>query len=125
MKKLDKLLTLYGSNKSRKCAVVMNNICSAATNMYAKYILEGVFHNNGPTSIIYSCWFNHDTPSHLQDSMKIKIFKTDGKKVLNKDIISFGEWVDLLQDNTFVSMTLTKILTGEEKECINYRVIKV
>lgn len=124
MKTSEKLLTLYGNSLEKRCLVMSNAIKSRMTNIYATYEIEGVLSNavSGDYAIISS--FIKPAQKSILDT-HVSIFVTDGKRVIEKDCFTFSKWVECLEKYKNIQFNLIKILNGEEREYIHFRVVKV
>lgn len=124
MKTSEKLLTLYGNSLEKRCLVMSNAIKSRMTNIYATYEIEGILSNSvsGNYAIISS--FIKPAQKNILDT-HVGIFVTDGKSVIEKDCFTFLKWVECLEKYKNIQFNLIKILNGEEKEYIHFRVVKV
>ena len=124
MKISEKLLTLYGNSLEKRCLVMSNAIKSRMTNIYATYEIEGMLSNaaSGNYAIISS--FIKPAQKNILDT-NVSIFVTDGNKVIGKDCLTFLKWVEYLEKYKNIQFNLIKILNGEEREYIHFRVVKV
>lgn len=124
MKTSEKLLTLYGNSLEKRCLVMSNAIKSRMTNIYATYEIEGVLSNSTSGNYVIISSFIKPAQKNILDT-HVGIFVTDGKSVIGKDCFTFSQWVECLEKYKNIQFNLIKILNGEEKECIHFRVVKV
>lgn len=124
MKISEKLLTLYGNSLEKRCWVMSNAIKSRMTNIYATYEIEGILSNSASTNYAIISSFIKPAQKNILDT-NVSIFVTDGKKVIGKDCLTFLKWVEYLGKYKNIQFNLIKILNGEEREYIHFRVVKV
>lgn len=124
MKTSEKLLTLYGNSLEKRCLVMSNAIKSRMTNIYATYEIEGVLSNSASGNYAIISSFIKPAQKNILDT-HVGIFVTDGKSVIEKDCFTFSKWVECLTKYKNIQFNLIKILNGEEKECVHFRVVKV